>query len=163
MAEWLRIDRNIVQQALYRLAFEAHRDQVQLIGTADITQDTLATALMGLNPDLDARPARLIEFLRDRAGLLEPRGVGIYAFPHRTFQEYLAACYLTEIDFPDKLADLLRAEPNRWREVVLLAGAKAARGTVSATWTLADALCYAQPPVSQPDQETGYWGALLAA
>jgi formylglycine-generating enzyme required for sulfatase activity len=164
VAEWLRIDRTIVRQALYRLAFEAHRDQAQLIGTADITQDTLASALMGLNSDLDARPARLIEFLRDRAGLLEPRGVGIYAFPHRTFQEYLAACHLTERDdFPNNIADLLRADSNRWREVTLLAGSKAVRGAVPYAWLLTDALCPEAPPHQKQADESGYWGALLTA
>ena len=133
------------------------------MGTADIAQDTLVTALMRLNLNPDARPARLIEYLSQRAGVLEPRGVGIYAFPHRTFQEYLAACHLTDVGFPDELADLLRAEPNRWREVVLLAGAKAARGTVSTTWTLADALCYEPLPAQKHVEEAGYWGALLAA
>jgi predicted NACHT family NTPase len=92
LVEWLRVDHSAVRQALNQLAFEAHRDQPHLVGTADITQNTLVSALMGLNPnrDLDLRPERLIEYLRDRAGLIEPRGVGIYAFPHRTFQEYLA-------------------------------------------------------------------------
>jgi formylglycine-generating enzyme required for sulfatase activity len=117
-----------------------------------------------LNPDLDARPARLIEFLRDRAGLLEARGVGIYAFPHRTFQEYLAACHLTECDdFPDTIADLLSADPNRWREVALLAGAKAVRGVPPYAWMLADVLCPDAPPHHRLEDEAGYWGALLTA
>jgi formylglycine-generating enzyme required for sulfatase activity len=166
VAEWLRVDRVAVQQALNRLAFEAHRDQPHPVGTADIPQATLVSALMGLNPNLDPdrRPARLLEFLRDRAGLLEPRGVGIYAFPHRTFQEYLAACHLTERDdFPNNIADLLRADPNRWREVTLLAGAKAVRGAVAYAWLLADALCPEAPPDQRRADESGYWGALLAA
>jgi sulfatase-modifying factor enzyme 1 len=163
LAEWLQVDHKAMRQMLDQLAFEAHRDQSNLVGTADITQDTLVCQLMRLNLNPDARPARLLEYLRDRAGVLEPRGEGVYAFPHRTFQEYLAACYLTDIGFPDELADLLRAEPNRWREVVLLASAKAARGTASAAWNLAEAVCFREAP-QQPMQEmSGYWGALLAA
>jgi predicted NACHT family NTPase len=163
LAEWLRVDRQTMRGMLDRLAFGAHRDQPNLVGTADIAQDRLVAALMRVNLNPDARPARLIEYLSQRAGLLEPRGVGIYAFPHRTFQEYLATCHLTDVGFPDELAELVRAEPNRWREVVLLAGAKAARGTVSAAWTLAEALCFREPPYQKEEDEAGYWGALLAA
>jgi predicted NACHT family NTPase len=155
LSEWLRVDQKAMRQMLHRLAFEAHRDQPQLVGTADIAQDTLVQSLMALTLNPDARPVRLIEYLRDRAGLLEPRGVGVYAFPHRTFQEYLAACHLTDTNFPDELADLLRAKPNRWREVVLLAGAKAARGIAAAPWTLAEALCFTEPPGQKADQEAG--------
>jgi formylglycine-generating enzyme required for sulfatase activity len=168
LAEWLRVDQKAVRQLLNRLAFEAHRDQPTLVGTADIAQDVLLSGLMKLNPNnpsRDMRPARLIEYLSNRAGLLEPRGVEVYAFPHRTFQEYLAACYLTERDdFPDNIADLLHAEPNRWREVTLLAGAKAVRGAAANAWLLADALCsgFAQPPIWKAEEECGYWGALLA-
>jgi formylglycine-generating enzyme required for sulfatase activity len=163
LAEWLQVDHKAMRQMLNGLAFEAHRRQAELTGTADIAQETLVSQLMRLNLNPDVRPARLLEYLRDRAGVLEPRGVGVYAFPHRTFQEYLAACYLTDVGFPDELADLLRAEPNRWREVVLLAGAKAVRGTASAAWNLAEALCFREAP-QQPMQEmSGYWGALLAA
>src|SRR5215475_9581018 len=115
-----------------------------------------------LNPD--AQPFRLIEYLGNRSGLLEPRGVGVYAFPHRTFQEYLAACHLTERDdFPYNIADLLGAEPNRWREVTLLAGAKAVRGAVSYAWMLTDVLCPEAPPDQKRADEAGYWGALLTA
>ncbi|MGE0683978.1 MAG: SUMF1/EgtB/PvdO family nonheme iron enzyme, partial [Candidatus Binatia bacterium] len=169
LAEWLRVDQKAVRQLLNRLAFAAHRDQPTLVGTADIAQDVLLSGLMKLNPhnpSRDMRPARLIEYLSNRAGLLEPRGVEVYAFPHRTFQEYLAACYLTERDdFPDNIADLLRAEPNRWREVTLLAGAKAVRGAAANAWLLADALCsgFVEPPMRKTEEERGYWGALLAA
>jgi formylglycine-generating enzyme required for sulfatase activity len=165
LVEWLRVDQQAMRQALNRLAFEAHRDQPALVGTADIAEEKLVPALLALaqHPDPDLRPARLIEYLRDRAGLLEPRGVGVYAFPHRTFQEYLAACYLTDVGFPDDLAALLRAEPNRWREVTLLAGAKAVRGTAAAAWTLAEALCFEKPPAQPLPEDAGYWVALLAA
>jgi hypothetical protein len=113
LVEWLRVDQKAIRQTLNRLAFEAHRDQPALVGTADMAQSMLVDALMRLQQNPDVRPGRLIEYLSVRAGLLEPRGVGIYAFPHRTFQEYLAACHLTDVGFPDDLADLLRAEPNR--------------------------------------------------
>src|SRR5262249_1035233 len=129
-----------------------------------IAQQPLVDGLLQLNPDLNANPGELIAYLRDRAGILEPRGVKIYAFPHRTFQEYLAACHLTEQDdFPDNVADLLRAEPNRWREATLLAGAKALRGVPANVWTLADALCHHGPPEKKTNDEREYWGALLAA
>ena len=84
--EWLQVDQKAMRQFLNRLAFSAQSNQPTLIGTADIAQETLVAGLMQLNLNPDVRPQRLIEYLRDRAGLLEPRGVGVYAFPHRTFQ-----------------------------------------------------------------------------
>jgi len=168
LAEWLKVERAVVRAELNRLAFEAHRDQPQVVGTADLLQERLVSGLMGVARNPDVNPARLVEYVRDRAGLLAARGEGVYTFPHRTFQEYLAACHLTDHGFPDDLADLLRADPQRWREATLLAGAKAARGTASAAWNLAEALCYRDPPaaghggvLSYP--ETDCWGALLAA
>ena len=160
LAEWLNVDRKKVRDLLNQLAYEAHADQSQLTGTADVSESALVTGLMKLNPNLDIKPARLIEYLRDRAGLLIPRGVGVYTFPHRTFQEYLAACFLTDHDYPDLIAKLARRQPNRWREVALLAGAKAAGGAAEfALWSLVDAL---SPERENGDAEAGYWGTHIA-
>ncbi len=163
LAEWLAVDRTVVRAELNRLAFEAHRDQPKLEGTADLAQGRLVSALMNVTRNPDAKPARLIEYIRDRAGLLAARGEDVYTFPHRTFQEYLAACHLTDHGFPDDLADLLRADPNRWREVTLLAGAKASRGTTAAAWILAEALCYKPLSRARLAPEPDCWGTLLAA
>jgi formylglycine-generating enzyme required for sulfatase activity len=161
LAEWLMVDRAVVRAELNRLAFEAHRDQPQLVGTADIEQERLFSALRNMAGSREEiNDKQLVKYIRDRAGLLAARGEGIYTFPHRTFQEYLAACHLTDYNFPDDLVDLLKADPQRWREATLLAGTKAARGTTSAAWNLAEALCYRDPP---PVSEEDCWAALLAA
>jgi formylglycine-generating enzyme required for sulfatase activity len=163
LAEWLKVDRQQVRGLLNELAFRAHAAQPELTGTADISEGELVSGLLRLsrNPEASANPALLVDYLSQRAGLLLPHGVGVYTFPHRTFQEYLAACYLTDHDYPDKIAELACQDINRWREVALLAGAKAARGTASAIWTLAEALCYTEPNEGK-NEKSKQWGAQLA-
>jgi formylglycine-generating enzyme required for sulfatase activity len=165
LAEWLKVDKDVVRAELNRLAFAAHRDQPQLVGTADVAQERLVSALLAVARNPDTNPARLVEYIRDRAGLLAARGEGVYTFPHRTFQEYLAACHLTDTDYPDQIVELVRADPQRWREATLLAGAKSGRGTSLGVWALAEALCCHEPPAEgRADIDSGEcWGALLAA
>jgi formylglycine-generating enzyme required for sulfatase activity len=155
----------MVRSRLDQLAYEIHRDQPELTGTADITEERLVYALMKADQDPDRKYRRLVEYLSDRAGIIAPHGEGVYTFPHRTFQEYLAACYLTDEGFPEKLARLFKADPQRWRESVLLAGAKVARGTTAAVWILAEELCYTAPPRdgTKTVAEADFLGALLAA
>ncbi|MFO1431895.1 MAG: SUMF1/EgtB/PvdO family nonheme iron enzyme [Candidatus Competibacteraceae bacterium] len=161
IAEYLKADKTKIRTVLEDLAFEAHRAQPELTGTADLSEDILAGRLLRLSGNPDANIGRLVEYLRDRAGLLYPRGVGVYTFPHRSFQEYLAACHLTDDEYPDKIAELARTDPDRWREVALLAGAKAARGAAASLWLLADALCFreADDPKVEPADD---WGAQIA-
>ena len=161
LAEWLKVDRERVRALLERLAFMVHSRQPELVGTADIPEADLITGLLNISQNPDLRPARLVEYLSQRAGLLLPRGVGIYTFPHRTFQEYLAACYLTGPDYPDAMVDLVRDDPQRWREVALLSGAKAARGSSASLWNLVEALCYREVTDNTCTQSDG-WGAQIA-
>jgi formylglycine-generating enzyme required for sulfatase activity len=162
LAEWLNASRDGIRKQLNRLAFEAHRDQPHLTGTADIRQGKLVSALLKASASRkDVKVLRLEDYLRDRAGILAAHGVGMYQFPHRSFQEYLAACHLTDDEFPDKLAELAHSDPNRWREVTLLAGAKAARGAADSAWNLSEALCLA-PPLEGSNAAVDHWGALLA-
>ncbi|HSN86313.1 MAG TPA: NACHT domain-containing protein, partial [Thermoanaerobaculia bacterium] len=127
LAEWLKVDQQKVRQILNELAFEIHNAQADSEGTADLPEEKLVGRLLHVSRNPDANPKQLVEYLSQRSGLLEARGVGVYSFPHRTFQEYLAACHLTGESFPKQVADLGRSGLGRWREVVLLAGAKAAR------------------------------------
>lgn len=164
MAEWLRCPQAQVRIALEKLAYDVHRQQETATDTADIAEGALVVVLMHAAQDPDLKQERVIQYMRDRAGLLTNRGEGIYSFPHRTFQEYLAARYLTENGFPNGLVKLVRTDPERWREVLLLAGAKVARGTPYAAWSLVTRLC---PQACDGDRvhkatESDWWAALLA-
>ncbi len=161
MAEWLRLPPRQVMAALEKLAYTVHATQTTRSGTADIDEAQLVGALLAAADNPDLRPGRIVEYIRDRAGLPINRGERVYGFPHRTFQEYLAARYLTENRFPTELVRLVRGEPERWREVLLLAGAKVARGAPFAAWSLAMRLC---PRACDPAHavDADWWAALLA-
>lgn len=160
LAEYLKLDRGKVRGVLEALAFDAHRSQPKLSGTADIAEDALVGKLLRAGGNPDARPGLLVEYLRERAGVLYSRGLGVYTFPHRSFQEYLAACHLTAVGFPEDVATLVRAEPNRWREVALLAAAKPTRGTSASLWQLVDEFCFREPGAATSED---LWEAQLAA
>ena len=166
LSVFLQADPIKIRRQLEAVALIAHRDQKDLQGTADIPEQTITHGLL----EIAAREMTVGElealkgYLRDRAGVLNAHGVGWYQFPHRTFQEYLAACHLTDNQFPKQLVTLLRAEPNRWREATLLAALKLRAGSSASVWQLLRALCPHDPPhVNQPLRKTGDdWAALLA-
>jgi formylglycine-generating enzyme required for sulfatase activity len=145
------------------VAYEAHRDQPALTGTHDIRVTELAGALFAAAQAAGASPhlERIIRYVTNRTGLLVEREQGkVYRFPHRTFQEYLAACHLTGGDFPYRLHEDLRVDTQRWREVALLAAAKAVSGAPAAIWTVVEAFCPRQLPADATD---GDWYAMVVA
>jgi len=137
-----------LRTAINLVAYEAHWKQPALEGTHDIRARDLVGVLYEHSDkkqtgvDAEVGQQRILEYLTDRAGLLIERKRGqVYTFPHRTFQEYLAACYLVDEEFPWLLAERLREDDGRWREACLLAAAKAVAGTKSAIWNLIAGFC----------------------
>jgi formylglycine-generating enzyme required for sulfatase activity len=164
----LGIPQENLRSVLNLVAYEAHRDQPVLTGTHDIRARKLAGALYEAATDKGRAegPDRVIRYLMDRAGLLIEREQGrVYTFPHRTFQEYLAACHLTEEDYPYLLGERLREDDARWREATLLAAAKAVGGTPNTIWTLISVFCLRDwpPPHAEPPSDPDWYAALRAA
>jgi formylglycine-generating enzyme required for sulfatase activity/energy-coupling factor transporter ATP-binding protein EcfA2 len=152
-----------LRAALNLIAYEAHWQQPSLEGTHDIRARDLVGILYEhsdkakTGQDASTGERRIVEYLTNRAGLLIERKQGeIYTFPHRTFQEYLAACYLVDEDFPFLLEQRLREDDGRWREACLLAAAKAVAGTKSAIWNLVSGFCRSHAPPTTPEPSDWY-------
>jgi len=130
--------------ALEEVAYDAHSRQPAGEGTADVAEPLLRQVLQGYLEGDWTRAGDVICYIRERAGLLLERKPGVYAFPHRTLQEYLAGCHLSvQTDFPSRAADLVREGETRWREPFLLAVGKTARAENRVDLALAavDNLC----------------------
>ena len=123
LAEAGRTDVDL-KRVLWALAFEAHGTggDTDTETAADIGELPLPRALCALHPEQRRAWAYdVIEVMKLRAGLLLERAPEVYAFPHRTFQEYLARAHLsTQADFATQ-ATALSATGPLWREVILLA------------------------------------------
>ncbi|PKO22486.1 MAG: hypothetical protein CVU38_09080, partial [Chloroflexi bacterium HGW-Chloroflexi-1] len=143
-----------LRAALETLALAVHERQrgspEQDEGPADISEGDL---LVAFKPLLGAlAPDTLLAYLRDRAGLIVARDEGVYAFPHRSFQEYLAACCLAnQPDFAEQLQKRVYADPIWWREACLLGVGKARQGGLGAAVHVVGTLLPAEPgDVAEP-------------
>lgn len=124
LAEANRTDVDL-KRILWRIAYQVHEtgaaasDKSSL---SDIHEYTLERALADLHPQRSRDWAvSVIQTLKLRSGLLLERAPAIYAFPHRTFQEYMAGAHLAaKSDFARQVAQLI-GSGNYWRQTILLA------------------------------------------
>ncbi|MCP4396753.1 MAG: SUMF1/EgtB/PvdO family nonheme iron enzyme, partial [bacterium] len=161
--EILGLKKDKVLHFLEKLAYQAHKTQTPgQKEAALIDEGDLLKGLSRLSEAADIDQRIIKTHLRDRAGILLSPGSELYTFPHRSFQEYLTACYWARQDTPefsslDDVAALSLEDPLRWQEVMLLFGATQFGSW--GFWPLIEALC----PYETTEGETHpqyAWGAL---
>jgi len=154
---------------LWKLAYEAHtsvggNDDGNKL--ADIPEHRIINALAALkcddkNPDGDLNWAKdIVNLMKSRAGLLLEREPGVFTFPHRTFQEYMAGAHLaSQTDFA-AIATQLTEQKALWREVILFAIGKLVyvSGEIEKSLGLAAELC----PDENYDTDLAWWRVWLA-
>lgn len=117
----VRFDGIEIFGCLRTLAYESHeaqRSQQDNKHTADISETAIMAAFKPVLTKLSS--ADLLRFLQQHTGILIAREQNSFAFPHRSFQEYLAMAYLT-YQPEDVLSPVVCSDPLWWREVFLLA------------------------------------------
>ena len=115
-----------LHDVLAKLAYEGHQQQSQQQDNAEagipveIAYKTLRDALL-LRFDSLKRVEEIILYIQHRTGLLVDKGDGVFTFPHRTYQEYLAGQHLQNTSgWQPRLIKHVKAAPDWWREVFLL-------------------------------------------
>lgn len=147
-----------LEPALLELAYSAYEKQ----GTQPISKGDVIDVLKKYFDEDWGKIQKFCEYVSHRAGLLVEQN-GKYCFPHATFQEFLAAKYLSlQNDFASRIADLVTCAPNKWRSVfsmaVKIAGVD--RGIMAI-----NSLCYESPPRADElaDFGTTHWKKVLIA
>ncbi len=161
----LNLNIKVLRSALEKVAFVAHerqeRESSRSETAADIPGDELLHALEEHLGSLD-RAREVIVYIEQRAGLLHAVGQRTYRFPHRTFQEYLAARHLLkQAEYPIMLRERVHRDLPWWWEVFLLA-AGSARETPRVIADLVDELV-PRPPGDGPVTPDSAEEARLAA
>ncbi|MBL3599772.1 MAG: SUMF1/EgtB/PvdO family nonheme iron enzyme [gamma proteobacterium endosymbiont of Lamellibrachia anaximandri] len=117
----LSLSEPLLRESLQQLAWSAHktqREQRDSNGVANISRNQLLDAFEPLLATLGRDD--LLAYLEQHSGILISRGRDHYAFPHRSFQEYLAMGWLSSRT-DDALSREVCTDPIWWRETFLLA------------------------------------------
>ncbi len=145
----LGLRREEVRSVLEAIAFAAHERQEGQTNrdeqAADIGRDELWEGLLPLVGSYD-RAKAVTDYIQQRSGLLQAREHFTYVFPHRTFQEYLAAAHVWSLpdDPVEGLYERLKRDPAWWREIFLLAAGQA-RADAYRVKSLVERLTAGQP------------------
>jgi hypothetical protein len=127
-----------IERVLEQLAFDVHEaneGQASDAATlADIPATKLLQAFKPVLQDSWDKAQQAVDFIERRAGLLlglgERAGLGAcFSFPHRTYQEFLAARHLRAMpSFVAECRRLAERAPDHWREVLAFAARLAGAG-----------------------------------
>jgi NACHT domain len=77
---------------------------------------TISGPLALVNPKIS--PEEFLRIVENSSGLLLEREIGVYGFAHLTFQEFLAASHIVEVQLEDELT--IRVAIPWWHEVIRL-------------------------------------------
>jgi formylglycine-generating enzyme required for sulfatase activity len=164
-----------LREVLEELAFRTHEagfGKLHGNAVADIGEDQLVRAFAPLLSASKDKADKVVDYIEKRAGILIGKGTpasGVerqFNFPHRTFQEFLAACFLArQINFPAECVRLARAGLGHWEVVLPLAArmAKLERGASAADALVASRSpleCAAEKPVTAVDFACAYFAGL---
>ncbi len=178
MLDALGIPRITLDNALQEIAYRAH-DVEKRAGAADgqaalVTEDLLAGVLQAAFNDTQ-KVQTFLDYSKSANGLLMLQGVAplpdapedasprrVYAFPHLTFEEYLAGRYLRRL--PNRAAQV-RAHldrSDRWREPVMLLGEHLCfrEGDFESVDMIIDKLVLPKPPAVPTSED---WRAVWMA
>jgi formylglycine-generating enzyme required for sulfatase activity len=151
-----------LKMAIAQLALEAQSGKPRRTRRlADISDGRLLRKLADLNEEDGLTWAgKVVNLIQRRAGLLIEREPGVYTFPHRTFQEYLAGVALAWTpDFVTCAREKAR-QGDLWRLVIVLASGfmDQIRHQIGEVLTLVGELC----PEGTGSGDTDWRAAWLA-
>ena len=130
------IDMKDIRQVIEDIAFIAHSNTLNDTSYRGLISDTeiyhqlngFFEYIYGDKNIQDYKQARdvFMNTLSQRSGLIQKIGDHTYTFPHLTFQEYLAACYLARSAYPLKESYQVwdQQGSDRWRKTLLLFAGK---------------------------------------
>ena len=161
-----------LRRLLERLAFEAHKvGGTQQEEAAGLPRGSILTLLEREEYLGDASlAARFLDYVDQRAGILvgqggEPGHPASYSFPHRTFQEYFAGCYVVGQRERERRYFELAGEGDLWSVAAPLGAEElffVRRGT-NDVMDLAYALAGKCEPYSEKEQRALLWAGQIAA
>ena len=159
-----------LRKAIEHLAYTAHSARKDDVQTADLPRGTALTLLE--QPQYLGSAALAEEFLDyvdQRAGLLLGRGGDArhpadYCFPHRTFQEYLAACHILNERHRERHLKQLAREKDFWDHAVQIAfeELRFKRTELKSLYDLAYRLCPHQECLAELQARLIYWSGKIA-
>ncbi|MCB8966922.1 MAG: SUMF1/EgtB/PvdO family nonheme iron enzyme [Ardenticatenaceae bacterium] len=161
----LQTSQENLERLLWEVAWTAHRSAAGQQEAANIPETTVLQIAKKHLGDY-ARAEAFLAYTERRAHLLMGRGgqqQRVYTFPHRTFQEYLAACFVAaQRDFT-RGAPLLAAQGDAWREVLALAAGTLVFNQNNREKALDGVEKVLPTHMPAPDDEGGWFRVWLAA